>query len=227
MSVIVKICGRSTPETLGAALAAGADMVGFVHFSKSPRHVPLAAAAALAGAVAGRARKVLLTVDAGDDCSPRPLAAFEPDILQLHGKEPPERVTDVRARFGLPVMKAILLSQKDDLAAIARYEPVADWLLFDAKPAADATRPGGNGEAFDWSLLRGLTVAKPWLLAGGLNVDNLATALATGAPGVDVSSGIESMPCIKDSAKIRAFVAEARRLTEPLVPGGKAAKSQR
>jgi phosphoribosylanthranilate isomerase len=216
MSLTVKICGLSTQDTLDAALAAGADMVGFVFCEKSPRHISFETARTLGARVAGRVPKVALTVDADDATLAAIIAELKPQLLQAHGKESPERVFDLRARFGLPVMKAILLSQKDDLAAIARYEPVADWLLFDAKPAANAARPGGNGETFDWGLLRGIEIGKPWLLAGGLNVDNLATALATGAPGVDISSGVETMPGVKDTAKIRAFIAEARRLTEPL-----------
>ncbi len=211
MSVIVKICGLSTPETLVAALAAGADMVGFVHFPKSPRHVPLAAAAALAGQVAGRAKKVLLTVDAGDDLLAEAIAAFQPDILQLHGQEPPARVAALQAKFGRPVMKAIGLAYAADLDRIADYEAVADLLLFDALPADTAALPGGNGRAFDWALLRGRRFAKPWLIGGGLSPENVGQAIAaTGAPGVDVSSGVESARGVKDIGKIASFVAVAR-----------------
>lgn len=222
MSVIVKICGLSTPETLAAALAAGADMVGFVQFPKSPRHVPLAGAAALAGAVGGRARKVLLTVDAGDDLLAEAIAAFEPDILQLHGQEPPARVAALRAKFARPVMKAIGLASAADLARIADYEAVADLLLFDAPPVPGldagifASLPGGNGRAFDWALLRGRRFAKPWLIGGGLTPENVGQAIAaTGAPGVDVSSGVESARGVKDIGKIASFVA-AVRATEKL-----------
>ncbi|MDR3408764.1 MAG: phosphoribosylanthranilate isomerase [Methylovirgula sp.] len=211
MSVIVKICGLSTPETLAAALAAGADMVGFVHFPKSPRHVPLAGAAALAGAVGGRARKVLLTVDAGDDLLVEAIAAFQPDILQLHGQEPPARVAALRAKFARPVMKAIGLAVAADLARIADYEAVADLLLFDAAPPNAASLPGGNGRAFDWALLRGRRFAKPWLIGGGLSPENVGQAIAaTGAPGVDVSSGVESARGVKDIGKIASFVAAVR-----------------
>jgi phosphoribosylanthranilate isomerase len=210
MSVIVKICGLSTPETLAAALAAGADMVGFVHFPKSPRHVPLDAAA-LAGAVGGRAKKVLLTVDADDDLLAEAIAAFAPDILQLHGQEPPARVVALRAKFGRPVMKAIGLANADDLARIADYEAAADLLLFDAPPADMAALPGGNGRAFDWALLRGRRFAKPWLIGGGLSPENVRQAMsATGAAGVDVSSGVESARGVKDIGKIASFVAAAR-----------------
>ncbi|QAY95846.1 phosphoribosylanthranilate isomerase [Methylovirgula ligni] len=211
MGMIVKICGLSTPETLGAALAAGADMVGFVHFPKSPRHVPLAAAAALAGGVAGRARKVLLTVDAGDDLLAAAIAAFEPDILQLHGHEPPARVAALRAKFGRPVMKAIGLASAADVAGIADYEAVADLLLFDALPADVTALPGGNGRAFDWALLRGRRFAKPWLIGGGLTAETVGEAIrATGASGVDVSSGVESARGVKDIGKIASFIAAAR-----------------
>ncbi len=211
MSVIVKICGLSTPETLAAALAAGADMVGFVHYPKSPRHVPLAAAAALVGPAGGRARKVLLTVDAGDDLLAEAVAAFQPDILQLHGQEPPARVAALRAKFARPVMKAIGLAVTADLARIADYEAVADLLLFDAPPPDAASLPGGNGRAFDWALLRGRRFAKPWLIGGGLSPENVGQAIAaTGAPGVDVSSGVESARGVKDIGKIASFVAAVR-----------------
>jgi phosphoribosylanthranilate isomerase len=139
------------------------------------------------------------------------VAALRPQMMQLHGNESPERVAELRAKFGLPVMKALPVACQEDLAAAIRYEPVADWLLFDAKPKDGARLPGGNGEAFDWSLLRGLKTARPWLLAGGLDAENVAAAItATGAPGIDVSSGVESTPGVKDIAKIRAFIANAR-----------------
>ncbi len=217
MSLTIKICGLSTPETLDAALAAGADMVGFVFFEKSPRCISLEAARALGSRTGATAMKVALTVDADDATLAAIIAELKPQLLQLHGSETPERVFDVRTRFGLPVMKAVGLTLKEDLAAIAPYEAVADWLLLDAKPAPDAASPGGNGEPFDWSLLRGLEIAKPWLLAGGLHPDNVATAIGiTGAPGVDVSSGVESLAGVKDIAKIRAFIANARQVTEGL-----------
>jgi phosphoribosylanthranilate isomerase len=209
--MIVKICGLSTPETLAAALAAGADMVGFVHFPKSPRHVPLAVAAALTGAVAGRARKVLLTVDAGDDLLAEAIAAFNPDILQLHGHEPPARVAALRSKFGRPVMKAIGVASAADLAGIGDYETVADLVLFDALPADAKALPGGNGQPFDWELLRGRHFARPWLIGGGLTPETVRRAIAaTGALGVDVSSGVESARGVKDIGKIASFVAAAR-----------------
>jgi len=211
MSLTVKICGLSTPDTIDAALAAGADMVGFVFFPKSPRNISLETARMLAGRVGDRAQKVALTVDAGDSTIAAMIASLSPQILQLHGHEPPERVAELRARFGLPVMKAIGLARREDLSEIARFEGVADWLLFDAKPA-NAALPGGNGEPFEWNLLRDLKIAKPWLLAGGLDAENVAAALSTtDAPGVDVSSGVESAAGVKDAAKINAFVTNARR----------------
>lgn len=217
MSVTIKICGLSTPETLDAALAAGADMVGFVFFEKSPRCISLEVAHGLGSRTGARARKVALTVDADDATLAAIIAELKPQLLQFHGAETPERVFDVRARFGLPVMKALGLARKEDLAAIGSFETVADWLLLDAKPAPDAALPGGNGEAFDWGLLHDLKLGKPWLLAGGLRPDNVATAIGiSGAPGIDVSSGVESLPGVKDIAKIQAFIANARQVTEGL-----------
>jgi phosphoribosylanthranilate isomerase len=215
MGVKVKICGLSTAETLDAALAAGADMVGFVCFDKSPRNVSIDTARFLSNRVGGRALRVVLTVDA-DDAALAAVAALEPSMLQLHGRETPERVAAIRARFGVKVMKAIAVAEPGDLAQIALYEPVADMLLFDAKPPAAAVIPGGNGQVFDWRLLQGLALNKPWLLAGGLDPSNVAEALTiTQAPGVDVSSGVEKAPGVKDLGKISAFVG-AVRTTEGL-----------
>ncbi len=210
MGVTVKICGLSTAEALDAALTAGADMVGFVCFDKSPRNVPLDQARFLSNRAAGRTRRIILTVDA-DDAALAAVAALEPDMLQLHGGETPERVAAIRARFGLKVMKAVALAEPSDLTQISLYESVADMLLFDARPPPSAVIPGGNGEAFDWRLLFGLGLTKPWLLAGGLDADNVAEALAiTQAPGVDVSSGVEKAPGVKDLDKIRNFLAAVR-----------------
>jgi phosphoribosylanthranilate isomerase len=216
MRPTLKICGLSTPETLDAALLAGADMVGFVFFAKSPRHISFATARALADHMSGRALRVALTVDADDATLTDVIANLRPQLLQLHGNEPPERVAELRERFGLPIMKAIGIARPDDLSQVAAFEPVADWLLLDAKPDP-AALPGGNGETFDWSLLRDLKLTKPWLLAGGLTAQNVAAALiATGAPGVDVSSGVESEPGIKDISKIQAFIAAAHHTIERL-----------
>ena len=213
----IKICGLSEPVTLAAALDAGADMVGFVFFERSPRNVSLPQARALGRQVACRARKVALTVDADDVELAAIVEALQPDLLQLHGRETPERVAAVRARFGVPVIRAVGLATSADLARVAAFDDVADILMFDARPAPDASLPGGNGTAFDWTLLRGVVATKPWLLAGGLHDGNVARALAeTAASGVDVSSGVESGPGVKDAAAIARFVARARGAGERL-----------
>jgi phosphoribosylanthranilate isomerase len=209
---IVKICGLNTEAALAAALEGGADMVGFVFFPPSPRHLDFDRARRLAANVDGRAQKVALTVDADDDLLARVVEALEPDLLQLHGRESPERTAQVRARFGLPVAKAIGVATAADLAWIGAYEPVVDMLLFDAKPSPDATRPGGNGRAFDWSILRACDARRPWLLSGGLTSDNVIDAIdRSGASGVDVSSGVEISPGVKDPAAIAHFLARAKR----------------
>ena len=160
-----------------------------------------------------RAAKVALSVDAGDDFLEAVVAALKPDLLQLHGRESPERVAAIRARFGLPVMKAIGVSTAADFAPLAAYEQIADRILFDAKPPKDATRPGGNGAAFDWTLLRDRPIHRPWMLSGGLTLANVAEAvLATGAPGIDISSGVEVRPGVKDPAMIEAFIRQARAI---------------
>jgi len=216
MTLLVKICGLSTPETLDVALDAGADMVGFVFFPPSPRNISLDQARALANRVQGRARKVANTVDADDTLLAGIIEALKPDLLQLHGHETPQRVAAVRESFGLAVMKALPIETKSDLAVIADYTSVADRLLFDARPPRDATRPGGLGKPFDWHLLENLNLSIPYLLSGGLHAANVAEALRiTRAPGVDVSSGVESAPGIKDPEKIRAFIRAARSAKVP------------
>jgi phosphoribosylanthranilate isomerase len=211
MSVLIKICGLKTSEALDVALAAGADLVGFVFFAPSPRHVGFEAARALSERVRGRAQKVALSVDAGDDELAASIEALKPDLLQLHGREMPERVAAVRERFGLPVMKALPIAERADLAAIRRYEGVADRLIFDARAGVEATRPGGLGKRFDWRLLENVQPRVPFMLSGGLDAENVAQALRiTGAPAVDVSSGVERVPGEKDPDKIRAFIAAAR-----------------
>jgi phosphoribosylanthranilate isomerase len=211
MPLIVKICGLRTSDALEAALVAGADQVGFVFFPPSPRHLGLEGARVLGEQVAGRAKKVALTVDADDQLLIEIVAALRPDMLQLHGKESPERVALVRSRFGLPVMKAVPVASRDDLAAVRQYARVADRLIFDARAPQEATRPGGLGKPFDWSLLAGLDTNVPFMLSGGLDASNVAEALrVTNAPGVDVSSGVEREPGVKDPNKIREFIATAR-----------------
>ncbi len=211
MSLLVKICGLKTPEALDVALESDADLVGFVFFAPSPRHLGLAAARALGGRVKGRAGKVALTVDADDQTLAAVVEALKPDMLQLHGVETPERVAAVRARFGLPVMKAIPVAERKDLARIDLYKKVADRLIFDARAPQDATRPGGLGTPFDWALLKGVDPGIPFMLSGGLHADNVIEALrVTRAPGVDVSSGVERAPGEKDADKIRDFIRAAR-----------------
>jgi phosphoribosylanthranilate isomerase len=211
MSLIVKICGLSTSEALDVALDAGADMVGFVFFPPSPRNISFKTAATLESRVRGQAQKVALTVDADDTLLSYIVDALGPDILQLHGNEQPLRVAAIKAQFKLPVMKAIAVESKADLAAIARYAAVADRLLFDARAPREATRPGGLGKPFDWQLLENLDPGVPFMLSGGLDAGNVGEALrVTRASAVDVSSGVERAPGVKDPDKIRAFIRAAR-----------------
>ena len=211
MPLLIKICGLSTAETLDVALDAGADAVGFVFFPPSPRHLAYETARKLGARVKGRAEKVALSVDADDALLDAVVEALRPDALQLHGKETPARVSAIRQRFGLPVMKAIPVEAHADLAAIADYAGVADRLLFDAPAPREATRPGGLGKSFDWRLLENLDPGVPFMLSGGLDAGNVGEALRiTRARAVDVSSGVERAPGEKDPDKIRAFVRAAR-----------------
>lgn len=211
MSVIVKICGLSTAEALDIALDEGADMVGFVFFPPSPRHLSYEAVRPLGARVRGRAQKVALTVDADDAVFDALIEALRPDLLQLHGRESPARIAALKQRFGLPVMKAIPVETSADLAAVAPYAGIADRLLFDARAPREATRPGGLGKSFDWHVLENLDVSLPFMLSGGLDAGNVAEALRiTRVPGVDVSSGVERAPGEKDPDKIRAFIRAAR-----------------
>jgi phosphoribosylanthranilate isomerase len=211
MALLIKICGLKTPDALDVALEAGADMVGFVFFPPSPRNLAVEAARALGERVAGRARKVALSVDATDAELDRVVEALRPDMLQLHGQETPERVVAVRSRFRLPVMKALPVEARADLGPVRLYETVADWLLFDGRAPREATRPGGLGKPFDWTLLERLDLKIPFMLSGGLDAGNVAEALRiTRAPAVDVSSGVERAPGEKDPDKIRAFIRAAR-----------------
>jgi phosphoribosylanthranilate isomerase len=211
MDPVVKICGLSSMATLAAALRAGADMVGFVFFERSPRFVGLDHARDLAAQARGAARIVALSVDPSDRMLAAIVRATAPDFLQLHGAESVERVAEIRASFAVPVIKAIGVAGAADLGRANAYAEAADWLLIDAKPPAGAALPGGNGVAFDWRIARSFAPGRPWLLSGGLDPDNVAEAIArSGARGVDVSSGVESAPGVKDVARIASFVARAR-----------------
>ena len=207
----VKICGLSTPGTVEAAVAAGAAYVGFVFFGRSPRNVSVDTARDLAVDVPPGIAKVALTVNARDEDLDRIVTAVPLDMLQLHGSETPARVAAIRARHGLPVMKAVGIADAPDLDAIDAYAGVADQLLIDARPPKDAALPGGNGLSFDWRLIANRRWSVPWMLAGGLTPENLAEAIAlTGARQVDVSSGVENAPGVKDAGRIAAFLAAAR-----------------
>lgn len=211
MSLEIKICGINSRDALESAIVAGADLVGFVSFKKSPRHLDLAPLAALAASARRRIGTVLLTVDADDTTLESLIAAARPDLLQLHGQETPARVAEVRAKFALPVMKAISIRARDDLGVVPAYAAVSDRLLFDAKPDPSDALPGGNGRTFDWDLLRALDPGRPVMLSGGLDPDNVPQALARiRVSGVDVSSGVESAPGVKSAEKIAAFVRAAR-----------------
>jgi phosphoribosylanthranilate isomerase len=205
-----KICGLSTPETVAAAVEAGAAFVGFVFFDKSPRNVSVEQAMALALAIPPGVVKVALTVNASDALLTKLTEKVALDMLQLHGNESLERVADVQARFRLPVMKALGVADESDLLAVEAYAAVADQILIDAKPPKNSVLPGGNGLAFDWRLMAGRRFACPWMLAGGLTPENVAEAISlTGARQVDVSSGVESSPGVKDIAAISAFIEAA------------------
>ena len=218
MSLIVKICGLSTRETLGVALDAGADMVGFVFFPPSPRHLDLSAMSKIADIARGRAEIVVLTVNAEDESLDKIVRQVQPDWLQLHGTESVDGVAAAKETFGVRVMKALPIAVRGDLDRIPRYADVADRILFDARAPKDATRPGGLGKTFDWTLLRGVDPGRPWMLSGGLTPENVAEALRiTAAPGVDVSSGVERTPGIKDPEMIRAFIRAARATEELMV----------
>jgi len=215
MSLLVKICGLSTRETLETALDAGADMVGFVFFPPSPRHLSLEAGRDLGRQVKRRALKVALTVDADDATFDNIMDALSPDIFQLHGKESVARLRDIKQKFGRPVMKALPVETAADLAVLPGYAAVADRILFDARPPKDATRPGGLGAPFDWHLLQNLELALPYMVSGGLHAGNVAEAVrVTRAGGVDVSSGVESAPGVKDPEMIKAFIRAARATQE-------------
>jgi Phosphoribosylanthranilate isomerase len=210
MALFVKICGVTASGPGDAAVRAGADFVGLVFHPKSPRNLGFEAARSLADHLRGRVRLVTLVADADDEMIAAAVSAVRPDFIQLHGRETPQRASAIKARFGTGIIKAFPVATAADFAPAAAFETIADLFLFDAK-APEGLRPGGHGMAFDWQLLAGRKFARPWLLAGGLDPDNVARAIAgSGAPGVDVSSGVETAPGIKSSERIAAFVAAAR-----------------
>jgi phosphoribosylanthranilate isomerase len=211
VTFLVKICGVTTPAALEAAVEAGADMIGLVRFSKSPRHLDLDRGRELSDAARGRVTRVLLLVDPEDRALDEAVEAIDPDLIQLHGSETPERAAEIGSRAGRPVMKAIGVAGPADLTRVARYEGAVGRIILDAKPPPGAAVPGGNGFAFDWSLLADLDPRLEVMLSGGLDPGNVAGAIArTGVRAVDVSSGVETRPGQKDPARIRVFVAAAR-----------------
>lgn len=202
----IKICGLKTPEAVEAVIKNGASHIGFIFFPKSPRHVEPAQAAELASAARGKAKIVAVTVNADDAQLDDIVAVLQPDILQLHGNETPERVRQVKQRYGLPVMKAFSIREKSDFDAVAPYHNIADRFLFDAKAPKGSELPGGNGVSFDWNLLKERQELGQYMLSGGLNAENINVALAkTGTSAIDISSGVESEPGKKDVHLIDAF----------------------
>jgi phosphoribosylanthranilate isomerase len=212
MKLDVKICGLKTEEAVDRAIALGATHIGFIFFQKSPRHIEPVDAGRLADRVRGRARIVSVSVDADNDELDEIIDLIRPDMLQLHGKESPDRVLTVKAITGLPVMKALSIQTADDLRKIEAYDGIANRYLFDAKPPKNSELPGGNGVSFDWTLLSGLDSSVDYMLSGGLNKDNIAEALRIAhPPGIDASSGLESSPGVKDLKMIDEFFAAVHR----------------
>ncbi len=207
----IKICGLKTDAALAAAIAGGATHVGFIFFPKSPRNIAPTEAGRLRKAVAGKAKTVAVTVDADNTFLDTIVAEIQPDMLQLHGSEMPERLADLKARYRLPIMKAISVREPADLAAIAPYRGVADRFLFDAKPPKGSELPGGNGVSFDWTILARLDPDLNYMLSGGLNAANIGEAMRlANPPGLDISSGVESAPGVKDTALIEQFFKAVR-----------------
>lgn len=216
MDIRVKVCGLRSAQDVAAVARAGAAYAGFVFFARSPRNLTPQAARELALALPEGIAKVALTVDAEDAALDALLGTVPVDVLQLHGHETPDRVADVRSRFGLPVMKAVGIADETDLPLLDDHARAADMILVDARPPRGAALPGGNGLSFDWRLIAGRRWPLPWMLAGGLTAANVAEAIRlTGARQVDVSSGVESAPGCKDPALIAAFVAAARTRPVP------------
>ena len=214
MTLQTKICGVSTPEAVRAAVDGGAAFLGFMFFPKSPRNIDPEAAARLAPPARARGVKIVaVAVDPPDNEIDAIMAGLAPDLIQLHGKEPPARVREIGERTGRGIIKVVPVSEASDLTAAKAYEPLVEHLMFETKPPKDADRPGGLGVAFDWSLLKGRRFERPWFLAGGLNPWNVAEAVAvSGAPMLDVSSGVERGPGLKDPALIQAFLDAVRRV---------------
>lgn len=211
MALDIKICGLKTDQAMAAALAGGASNVGFIFFAKSPRFVEPVEAGRLRRAARGKAKAVAVTVDASDAFLAEIVERMQPDMLQLHGSETPQRVAELKARHGLPVMKALPLSEAADLERIKPFIGVADRFLFDAKPPKGSELPGGNGVAFDWRILAGLDAGVDYMLSGGLNAANIGDALRLASPpGIDISSGVESRPGVKDPALIEQFFRAVR-----------------
>ncbi|WP_332702678.1 phosphoribosylanthranilate isomerase [Devosia sp.] len=208
--LIIKICGIKTPDILDAAIAAGADMVGFMHFSRSPRHATIEEIGSLISAARGRVETCVVLVNPDNSCVAE-VAALGPDWIQLHGPESPHRVEAIRAEAGVEIIKALPIGSAEDVAHVADFVEVADRILVDAKPPKGADRPGGLGETFDWTLLKALDPSIPFMLSGGLTPQTVAEAIRTVRPfGVDVSSGVESAPGVKDRQMIEAFIRNAR-----------------
>ena len=207
MTTEAKICGIKTHEALTTALDGGADYVGLVFFEPSPRHLDISAARDLANAARGKAKIVALTVNAEESALTAIVKEIAPDFLQLHGSETPERVADIKVKFGRKIIKAIPVRTADDAALARTYTKVADLILFDAKAPSGATRPGGHGQVFDWTLLDAVSRDMPFMLSGGLTADNVQDAMrATNPQSVDVSSGVETVPGVKDVDLIRRFL---------------------
>jgi phosphoribosylanthranilate isomerase len=209
----VKICGNNTIESALAAEGFGADMLGFIFFERSPRNISYEQAAEIAGALQTNITKVAVTVNATDDELAQIISYLKPEYIQLHGSESVERASEVKKKFGVKTIKALAVATATDIALAKQYDGVVDYIMFDAKPPKDATRPGGNAISFDWNLLKEYSAKTPYILAGGLNIENVSDAIAiSGAQIVDVVSGVESSPGVKDIAKIESFISKAKHL---------------
>ncbi len=211
MSLDIKICGLKTPEAVAAALDGGATHIGFIFFPRSPRNIEPASAGELRTAAIGRALAVAVVVDADDAALDRIVTEMKPDMIQAHGKETPHRIAELKARFGLPVMKALAVATPEDLEKISPYIGVSNRFLLDAKPPVGSDLPGGNGVSFDWTILSGLDASVDYMLSGGLNAGNVGEAVTlSNPPGIDISSGVESAPGVKDVALIENFFRAVR-----------------